>query len=96
MLLFDKRLQELSLQATAEPYDGYAAISAGISYFPKYCLVHTKQYFVCKAIQLWLDVSAIIALVYICDIGVDDGCDGYSNDDLGDGDVLGYDIWMTG
>ena len=59
---------------TAAPYVGYAAIGAAVLNIQNIAYIdHTKQYFVCKSIQLWLDVSAIIALIYAYGIGVGDG-----------------------
>ena len=64
------------------PYVGYAADSAAYHNIQNIaCIDHTKQYFVCKSIQLWLDISAIIVLVFVYDIGVVGIGDGYQDDD---------------
>ena len=58
---------------TTAPYAGYAAIGAACHNIQNIaCIDHTKQYFVSKSIQLWLDISAIIALIFIYVIGVGD------------------------
>ena len=60
--------------ATAAPCVGYAAIGAAIDNKQNIaCIDHTTQYFVCKAIQLWLYLSAIIVLFCGYDMGDVDG-----------------------
>ena len=82
--------------STAAPYIGYAAI--GAAYHNKQNIAridHTKQYFVYKSIQLWLDISAIIALVCIYVISVGDGGDGYADDDVGNLDAERYRVGIA-
>ena len=90
---------------TAVPYVGYAAIGAAVLNIQNIaCIDHTKQYFVCKSIQLWLYISAIIVLVCVYGVGVVDGSDGYWDIGIDHRDVWGYaidggddddaDVWM--
>ena len=73
--------------ATTAPYAGYAAIGAACHNIQNVaCINHTKQYFACKPMQRWLDISAIIALVSVGGIGVVDGGgggDAYADDGIG-------------
>ena len=63
--------------APAAPYVGYAAISAAYHNIQNIaCIDHTKQYFVCKLIKIWLDKSAIIPLIWGFGIGVGNAADG--------------------
>ena len=78
--------------ATAVTYIGYAAIGAADDNMQNIaCIDHTKQYFVCKSIQLWLNISAIIALIYVYGTGGGDGCDGCRDDGIDE-----MDIWEHG
>ena len=69
--------------ATAAPYIGLAAFVAALYNKQNIaCIHHTKQYFVCKSIQIWLGISAIIVLIYEYDAG-----DGDGDGDMGSGDM---------
>ena len=82
--------------ATAAPYVGYAAIGAAYHNTQNIaCIDHTKQYFVSKSIQWWLDISAIIVLVCIYVIDVGDGGDGHAEDGVGNMDVEGYGVGIA-
>ena len=82
--------------ATTAPYVGYAAIGAAVHNIHKILLVLFIQsnIFVRKSIQLWLDISAIIALVFVYGIVVVDVADRCPDDGIGDIDVWGYDVGL--
>ena len=68
--------------ATAAPYVVCTAINAVFHNIQNIaCIDNTKQYIVCKSIQSWPYMSAIIALIYGYSIGIGDGY-GAGDDDM--------------